>query len=206
MGNDNLNDIINRLVASTDNIETRDIYADWAESYDNDLEGYGYVAPQTGVALLAGLLPEKTAKIADIGCGTGRVGQFLAEIGYTDVEGGDYSPDMLAKAAACNCYTQLHTIDLTAPIPLKSAAYDAAICIGVYSSRFNEHFFPQMLRILKPNAPFVISVRPNYFGDDVKPQLDKLEADQKLFDLTTIEKPYMQGQGAQAHYITFRKR
>ncbi len=202
----NLNNIINRLVASTDNVETRDIYADWAESYDSDLEGYGYVAPQTGVDMLAELVPDRSAKIADIGCGTGRVGQLLAGLGYTHIEGGDYSPDMIAIARKLNCYSQLHTIDLTGPIPLENEAYDGAICIGVYSSRFNQYFFPEMLRILKPNAPFVISVRPNYFGGDVKLQLDKLEANQKITDLTHSEKPYMTGQGANAHYITFRKR
>ena len=201
-----LNDIINRLIASTDNVETRGIYADWAESYDSDLEGFGYVAPQTGVAMLAELIPDKSAAIFDVGCGTGRVGQLLAGLGYTNVEGGDYSPDMLAKAKGLNCYTQLHTIDLTGPIPLKTAAYDAAICIGVYSSRFNEHFFPEMLRILKPNAPFVISIRPHYFEGDVKPQLDKLGAHEKIIDLAQSEQPYMIGQDANAHYITFRKR
>ncbi|MEM9778024.1 MAG: class I SAM-dependent methyltransferase [Chloroflexota bacterium] len=205
MSNERLNSIIDRLIASKDNGETRDIYADWAASYDTDLDGFGYVAPQTGVKLLVDLVPNKSAALFDVGCGTGLVGQKLAQAGFTNIEGGDFSADMLEKASALNVYRQLHAIDLMTVIPLRDNAYDAAICIGVYSSRFKENFFREIVRILKSKAPFVVSIRPHYFEDDVKPQLDTMVAKQIITDLTISNQPYMNGQAASAFYITFRK-
>ncbi|MEM8862063.1 MAG: class I SAM-dependent methyltransferase, partial [Chloroflexota bacterium] len=131
--------------------------------------------------------------------------QKLAGAGYTNIDGGDFSADMLEKASALNVYSQLHTIDLMTAIPLEDSAYDAAICIGVYSSRFKENFFHEIVRILKPNAPFVVSIRPHYFEGDVKPQLDTMVGNQVITDLTISNQPYMNGQAASAFYITFRK-
>ena len=99
MNNDShLNSLINRLVASTDSEETKMLYAEWADSYDGDLDGFGYVAPQLGTAMFAELLPQKDALIYDAGCGTGLVGHHLAQLGYSRIDGADFSPDMLAKA------------------------------------------------------------------------------------------------------------
>ena len=200
-----LNSLINRLIASTDSEETKMLYAEWADSYNGDLDGFGYVAPKLGTSMFAELLPRKDALIYDAGCGTGLVGYHLAQLGYSHINGADFSPDMLAKAKQLTVYKELMTADFCAPISAATNSYDGLISIGVYSSRFSEYFLPEMIRILKPNAPMVFSCRPHYFEDDVKIQLDKMEADQTITDLTIVEKPYMQAQSANAHYISFRK-
>ncbi|MFT5193931.1 MAG: SAM-dependent methyltransferase [Cellvibrionaceae bacterium] len=201
-----LNSLINRLIASNDSAETRAIYAEWAATYDGDLDNFGYVAPQLGTAMFGELLTEKSASVYDAGCGTGLAGQCLADMGYTQLHGADFSPDMLAKARLLNVYQTLMPADFCAPIALGTGLYDGIISIGVYSSRFKTHFLPEMIRILKPGAPMLFTCRPHYFEDDVKIQLDKMKADQTITDLAIIEKPYMQAQAANAYYISFRKK
>ena len=46
-----LNDIIARLKASTDGQQIKQIYRDWSATYNQDLDYFGYMAPQVGVAL-----------------------------------------------------------------------------------------------------------------------------------------------------------
>lgn len=201
-----LDNIIQRLINSTENSETQSIYADWASNYDSDLDGFGYIAPQLGTMTFEKLMPQKDALIYDAGCGTGLVGQHLARLGYSRLHGADFSPDMQAKARTLNVYEHLMTADFCAPLETETNSYDGLISIGVYSSRFKKYFLPELIRILKPGSPMLFSCRPNYFKDDVKIQLDKMESDQSITDLTIVEKPYMQAQGANAHYISFRKR
>ena len=76
----------------------RQVYDDWAQTYDEDLDTLGYVAPQNAVALLADLLPDRESLILDAGCGTGLVGAYLQQAGYGRLHGSDYSPEMLAEA------------------------------------------------------------------------------------------------------------
>lgn len=200
-----LDSLINRLIASTDSAETQTIYAEWAATYDGDLDGFGYVAPQLGTTMFAELMPNKDALIYDAGCGTGRVGQKLAGLGFTRIHGVDFSPNMLAKAGSLNVYEKLLTADFCTPLATETNSYDGLISIGVYSSRFKTNFLAEMVRILKPGGPMLFSCRPHYFEGDVKIQLDKMTAGQLITDLAIAKKPYMQAQGAHAHYISFRK-
>ncbi|NDE73932.1 MAG: hypothetical protein EB064_08485, partial [Betaproteobacteria bacterium] len=52
--------------------ESRALYRDWAETYDNTmLQGLNYQSPALVAGLLAQHLPDRQAQILDIGCGTG---------------------------------------------------------------------------------------------------------------------------------------
>ena len=63
--------IIGRLVAAYDPDDIQSAYADWADSYEQDLDFYGYLAPQTGTELFHAALPNLSATVLDAGCGTG---------------------------------------------------------------------------------------------------------------------------------------
>ena len=79
-----LNDMIARLIASTSDDESMEIYKEWAASYEDDLDYFGYVAPRLGAALLADFVPKPdraALKLLDAGCGTGLVGRELQALG-----------------------------------------------------------------------------------------------------------------------------
>ena len=80
----------------------RDLYADWAASYDADtLDGMGYVAPVLAARALSEALEGETAeaRILDAGCGTGLVGAEIARRTEAEIDGIDLSPGMLEEAA-----------------------------------------------------------------------------------------------------------
>jgi len=81
--NPQLEKIVNTLVGATDPEQVKGLYKQWADTYDEDLDSYGYVAPKLGVAMLSDLLTNKDALIHDAGCGTGQVGALLSELGFT---------------------------------------------------------------------------------------------------------------------------
>lgn len=75
--------------------------------------------------LLLGLLPPTPARIADLGCGTGTLSLLLAEEGY-DVDGVDFSPEMVRRATA-KAGARFVVGDAARP-PLATGGYDAVLC------------------------------------------------------------------------------
>ena len=56
---------------------------------------WNYTAPQETVSVMKKYVFNKNSKILDAGCGTGLVGIELKKYGYTNIEGVDFSQNML---------------------------------------------------------------------------------------------------------------
>ncbi len=78
--------------------DTQKIYADWAETYEDDVTAMAYATPDRLASALAALIPDRTTPVLDFGCGTGLSGLALAKWGFTQIDGTDISPQMLAHA------------------------------------------------------------------------------------------------------------
>lgn len=146
--------------------EARDVYADWAESYDKDtLDAFGYVGPR----LVAEKLREYAAPdavILDAGCGTGLAGEELDRAGFSIVDGIDLSEEMLAVAKAKNVYRKLAPADMTAPLDLPNDSYDAVVCAGVFTSgHIGPEGFDELVRVARPGGTIVATVHENVWQD-----------------------------------------
>jgi len=195
MDNDHrLNKIVNGLVGATDPDEVKLAYKQWADTYDGDLKSFGYVAPQIGVKLLAQQLGDTNALIHDAGCGTGLVGSLLSQLGYHQLNGSDFSTSMLDKASESGHYIDLLTLDFSGPVEIESDIYDGVISIGVYSKRFDQHFIPEMVRILRPAGHFVFSCREMYI-EEVMRSTSLLLRNKAIANVAVVHDEYMIGQG-----------
>ncbi len=114
--------------------EARELYAHWAEHYDDDI--YGSLGV-TGSARVAELLqahcpPHPGLSILDAGCGTGMLGSLLHERGYRLIDGIDISPEMLAVARHKGVYRHLAEADLNQDFGAPEPAYDAIVSAGTF--------------------------------------------------------------------------
>ncbi|MEL7089695.1 MAG: methyltransferase domain-containing protein [Planctomycetota bacterium] len=111
--------------------ETQDLYADWAETYDADVQAAGYVTPGRIATALATFAVDKSSPVLDFGCGTGLSGEALTQCGFSVIDGSDLTPEMLEQARARNVYRTLERADPDAPID--AAGYSAVTATGVVS-------------------------------------------------------------------------
>lgn len=204
MANTQLDELIMRLVNADDQQEVKEIYRQWSASYDSDLDGHGYVAPNVGVSLFEQLVENRNVNILDAGCGTGQVGRLLHQRGYRNIAGSDFSEDMLKVAGAADCYQSLTVADYTKPVEVKDNTYDAIISIGVYSKRFKQIFLNEMLRILKADGTILFSCRPVYY-DEVADTVKAMHAEQLIVQSSVVYDDYMTGQQARAYYVSLQK-
>ena len=167
--------LLERAHSLSSETETKALYADWAQSYDKTMiDGLGYLSPAKGAKLLAGKVTDKSAMILDVGSGTGLVGMELARLGYTYIDGVDYSAPMLEVAGKTGAYVKLLETDLNRPLALGDATYDALICIGTFTyGHIDADCLDELFRILKPGGRFVTAIRMDYwhpagFGKKVK--------------------------------------
>ena len=151
--------------AKNDNRLT-EVYRDWAKKYDYDNDHVlGTVSQPKSVNLLSTRLKDKTAKIIDVGCGTGLVGEKLKAKNFIYFDGLDISKDMLSIAKSKG-YRNLFLGSLNKQLPLLDDAYDAAMCIGVFthghvsSDRFNE-----LCRIVKPGGYVCFTINEGVFEE-----------------------------------------
>lgn len=203
----NRKEIHDRVLNASSTEELMSAYCEWAENYDGDLLGeMGYVAPMITSKLLQNYLDRKDARILDAGCGTGIVGELLHQDGYGNVEGLDYSPHMLGKAEEKNIYKTLNQGDLTGPLGIEDAAYDAIISVGTFTcGHVGPEAFGELIRITRTGGHICFTVREQAWeDDDYRAKLREHENNGRweLQELRTAD--YIQQEGARCKVCLYK--
>ena len=142
------------------------VYRDWAKKYDYDNDHVlGTVSQPKSVNLLSTRLKDKTAKIIDVGCGTGLVGEKLKAKDFIYFDGLDISKDMLSIAKSRG-YRNLFLGSLNKQLPVLDDAYDAAMCIGVFThGHVSSDGFNELCRIVKPGGYVCFTINEGVFEE-----------------------------------------
>ena len=158
--------LLERAYALNSDAQSRALYRDWAETYDETmLQGLQYQSPATVARLLADHLPARQARVLDIGCGTGLLGQALATHGFTRIDGLDVSPEMMEVARRRGVYGDLIAADLNQPLPVADALYEGMSCCGTFThGHVGAGCLDELFRVLRPGAPFAFTVKREVFG------------------------------------------
>jgi predicted TPR repeat methyltransferase len=184
--------LLERVFAATSTEESRNLYDEWATTYDADMTEHDFKGPHlVAEAVIRGLklnhLPSEaealgSITIADAGCGTGLVGIELAKLGAKKIDGLDISQGMLDVAHKTGAYRDLKIADLTKRLAVVDGTYDAVTCCGTFT---HGHLGPQPLeefvRIVKAGGIVVATVLDSHwqekgFEDEVK----RLEKEGKI--------------------------
>jgi SAM-dependent methyltransferase len=196
-----LDQLIKQLVAATEKDDILAAYKAWASHYDKDLKSKGYIAPIISVDLLKVHVKSSDTTVYDAGCGTGKVGALLHELGYTNITGADFSEDMLKLAKLSGHYSELLSADFTTPIEHEDDSFNSAISVGVYSSLLDGIFIQELVRIVKPGGVIVLSCRPVHYENHAKRDIDQL-VDAGLIQVSSRSlDTYMSDGNAKAWYL-----
>lgn len=134
-------------------VDVRDGYGAWAPTYEATVED------AMDVELLAGLRAVDWAaarEVADLGCGTGRTGAWLAAQGAGAIDGVDLTAQMLERAQARGVFRSLREGDVTAT-GLDGERYDL-----VTTSLVDEHLpsveplYREAFRLARPGGAYVL--------------------------------------------------
>jgi len=140
--------------------EVARLYDDWAGSYDAEMARVGYRHPSICLALLARHLPRGAAPVLDAGAGTGLIGEWLAILGYPEVEALDISAGMLAVARAKKVYSALHQLALGGPLPFADGHFAGIVAAGVFTSgHVGAEGLGELIRICRPGGIIVLTVK-----------------------------------------------
>ena len=105
--------------------ETLQLYADWAETYDQTmLDGLAYRSPQLIAALVAVTEERRDVRVLDVGCGTGLLANSLRAHGFNRVDGLDYSAPMLSVAQREGRIEKAFLRDLNESLRMGAECYD----------------------------------------------------------------------------------
>ena len=139
-------------------VDARRGYGEWAATYERTVEDEMDVALLERVGSVAW-----AGEAADLGCGTGRTGAWLAAHGVSAVDGVDVTPEMLAAARERGVFRTLREGDVAAT-GLDAGAYDL-----VTSSLVDEHLsdvrpmYREAARLLRAGGAFVhVGFHPHF--------------------------------------------
>jgi malonyl-CoA O-methyltransferase len=141
-----------------------DGFAELADTYDARLAGNPALLLESA-AVLASLPDLSGARVADLGCGTGRYALQLARFGAREVAGIDLSPEMLRVARRKSERSEDGPLpvtwregDLCGCLPAEDNTFDAAVCALVVSflPELAEPFH-EIARVLRPGGTLVVS-------------------------------------------------
>jgi len=134
-------------------VSARDGYALWAATYEDTVKNDLDLWLLNEIAIVRW---SEIERAADLGCGTGRTGAWLAAHGVRQIDGVDLTPEMLERARARGVFASLHTGDVGAT-GLPPAHYDL-----VTTSLVDEHLadlaplYRESARLARPGAAHVL--------------------------------------------------
>jgi len=186
--------------------DQRQIYKDWAETYDVDTTTeFGWIGFKPAAAEFAKRIENKFARILDAGCGTGLSGMALADAGYTKIEGCDLSPEMLSKAKEKGVYMSLTEVDLTKDIQI-TEPYDGVFSCGVFG--FGPPY-PEDLRhitaLLKPAGYAVVTVNgKGWIEKDWEEELSRAVERYSLSLEEVVDIKYLENENIDGKLLIFK--
>ena len=187
----------------------KQFYADWARSYNLDVDAAEYSGPAIAAQLLQQQSRAKDMRILDAGCGTGLVGSELQTLGYRRIDGFDLSPEMAELARATGAYDKvIGDIDIMhAAESYPQTGYDALLCIGVFTlGHVPPEALPILLQLVRDDGLLVVSTRSHYYEQtDFQKCFDALQSCGQIEELQVVwNAPY--NHDGNAHYWVFKKR
>lgn len=192
--------------------DNRKLYADWADSYDSGFaEDMDYQLPKL-VALILAEVYHGPGPVLDLGSGTGLIADQMLLRGGMAIDALDISPQMLATAAAKGHYRQTIEADLTGPLNIPDATYDAVVSSGTFThGHVGPEALDEVIRIARPGATFVLTINAEHFEargfvakfDALAPRIADVEHRQvNIYG----DKATEQHRNDLAHIAIFRKR
>jgi predicted TPR repeat methyltransferase len=112
--------------------QTREVYRDWAATYDTDVTARGYRTPARIAAALKTILTRPDIRVLDFGCGTGISGAALKSVGIGSIDGTDITQEMVDLARDKDIYNTLW-VGKPGQVPAAAGTYGAIVAAGVIS-------------------------------------------------------------------------
>jgi len=140
--------------------QVKQLYRDWATTYDTDfIERMGYAMPRIVAEVFKRVGGH--GPVLDVGCGSGAVGIELA--GHR-VDGLDLSPEMLAVAVQKGVYTRLVEGDLLKALPLENRSYRGVVSAGTFThGHVGPEAIDELIRVSAPDATFCLGINAEHF-------------------------------------------
>ncbi len=169
------------------------LYDNWADTFDADLIGTGYLHTSVITGLVCRHVKRKDAAILDAGVGTGGSGAVLNLLGFNNLTGIDMSAGMLGKAAARQCYVNLRKAVLGEKLDFLDHSFDAIISTGTFTQGHGPaSAFDELTRILEKGAVLIFTVGTVVWEEQgFKSRLEQLVREGRLTHLesTPIYRP-----------------
>jgi SAM-dependent methyltransferase len=141
-------------------LDVEEGYREWVQTYDTTVLD---LMDLRVLAQLHTLSWKHLPQVADLACGTGRIGAWLKQQGVGVIDGVDLTPEMLQRAAERQVYRHLSQADVS-HTGLAPSAYDAVTAVLV-----DEHLadltplYAEAARITRPQGAFVLVGYHPYF-------------------------------------------
>ena len=142
-------------------------YQDWTKKnkYNQDMINWKYTAPQETVLVLKKYALNNKCKILDAGCGTGLVGIELKKCGYSNIDGVDFSQNMLDLIPQ-GIYKKIEKVDLNKPLKFKTNRYDVVMCVGTFTyGHVKPQALDELIRITKNGGLICFTINEGIYEE-----------------------------------------
>ena len=192
--------------------DNRELYAQWAATYEQFLDDYRYIYARQVAEIFAGRSSVEGEPVLDAGCGTGRLGWELSRLGISPVDGIDISPEMLAKAGTMTgpdgapSYRRLMEADLTGSIDLGTDSYSGLVSSGAFThGHLGPDALAELLRVVRPGSVGVVGVNAAIFeSNGYRARLERYAVDGVIGDLEAqLLKVYEDADNSNANHFAY---
>ena len=142
-------------------------YQSWTKKnkYNQDMIDWNYTAPKETVLVLKKYALNNKCKILDAGCGTGLVGIELKKCGYLNIDGVDFSQNMLDLIPK-DIYKKIEKVDLNKPLKFKTNMYDVIMCVGTFTyGHVKPKALDELIRITKNRGLICFTINEGIYEE-----------------------------------------